>query len=82
MTRQVKGTVDRIEESWLVCYTDDGILCHLPVADYPTLKGGERVWLTMEDEEATALVVDTEETEKCRQKSKSLFAALLRKKRK
>ena len=82
MTRQVKGTVDRIEEDFLVCYTDDGILCHLPAKDYPSVQGGERVFLTLDNEQATALLVDAEETKKCQEKSKSLFAALLRKKRK
>lgn len=80
MTEKAHASLDRIEEGLLVCYTDDDRLFTLPAADYPEMKGGEAVELTITDGRAVALRYLAEETEQNRKKTKSLFAALLLKK--
>ena len=81
MTEKLHASLDRIEEGQLVCYTDDDRLFTLPAADFPDLKGGEAVELTLEDGRAVSVALLARETEENKKKAHTLFAALLRKKK-
>ena len=48
------ASLDRIEESRLVFYTDDDLLYTLSAADFPTLRPGARVELTVADRASNA----------------------------
>ena len=75
------ASLDRIEEGRLVFYTDDDLLYTLSAADFPALRAGDRVELTVADSKAVSAVRLEEQTEQAKQKTRSLFSAILRKKR-
>ena len=80
MTEKVHASLDRIEEGWLVCYTDDDRRFLLPEADFPGFRGGEAVMLAIDGDRATGITLLAEETAENAEKTKRLFSALLRKK--
>lgn len=82
MDTKVHASLDRIEEGRLVCYTDDDRLFTLPAEEHPGFHGGEAVLLTLEDGRAVDIELLAEETAENEKKVKSLFSALLRKKKK
>ena len=81
MKKTIHACIDRIEEGLIVCYTDDDACYTLSADQFGTFKGGERVLLTLENNEPVALQYLEEETKIAEHRVHSLFAKLLRKKK-
>ena len=81
MKKTVHACIDRIEEGLIVCYTDDDACYTLSADENCTLKGGERVLLTLEDNTPVFLEYLEQETKEAEHRVRSLFAKLLTKKK-
>lgn len=87
MKERVLASVDRVSEGFLVLYTvekDPDYIkeYRLKAAEYPNLDVGDFAWLEFENQYLVWVIKDEGKTKEEKEKSKGLFAALLRKKKK
>ena len=87
MKERVLASVDRVSEGFLVLYTvekDPDYIkeYRLKAAEYPNLGVGDFAWLEFENQYLVWVIKDEGKTKEEKEKSKGLFAALLRKKKK
>ena len=80
MDQTVFACVDRIENNFLVCYTDDDACYLLPANQEHIYKGGERVLLTLSNNIPVSIKYLEKETIEAKKRVHSLFQKLLRKK--
>jgi len=80
MTEVIRASLDRVEEGVLVCLSvQDERQFHLPQADYPTLRPGDVLSLTLTDGVLTEIRALPEETAALAAKNRARLRNLFRK---